>query len=460
MGIPTVTVTREGFPSVVANAFAGMEFPAEAAVAVYPLGMFIPGSDLTPIEEKMDELIAGLTKWKPKTKEKKVITPPKIRVEGKDYEETVANVNKLFLRNMWSEGLPIIPPAEERVKRMLTGIDLPPDKVVAKIMPRGGIATVETIAVNLVMAGGRPEYMPVLVAAVEAIGAPQSVHHRMNSTTCSVYPVVIVNGPIAKQIRLGSGYGCLGPDPRHPAGASIGRAIRFLLQGAGGAIPGIGTMSIFGGPARYASIVFAEDEDNLPSDWEPLSVEQGFPRGSNAVTTYAVAGTTNVLGGESGDKESALISLDLAASFMGIPSGNYFGRSYAYNPEGAAGILLMAGGTAQGLSKLGWSKEKVKAYLWENSKVPASKLVQLVQPGKTTSIQFKKILRDPMPISMSPKGIKIVVAGGMQSGHMMWLQVGCCPERLVSAEVKLPARWDGLLKKAEEDLGPLPLSSK
>ncbi len=294
MGIPTVIVTREGFSQVVANAFAGMEFPAESSHVVYPVGMFVQGSDLTPIENKIDELIAGLTKWKPKIKDISVITPTKVRVEGKDYEEAVDNVNKLFLRNMWSDGLPIGPPTKERVNWLLRGTDLSPDKVVTKILPRGGIVTVETIAVNLAMAGGRPEYMPVLIAAVEAISAPQSQHHRWNTTTCSVYPAVIVNGPITKQIRLSSGYGCLGPDPLHPAGASIGRAIRFLLQDAGGAIPGIGTMSIFGGPARYTNIVFAEDEGGVPFDWESLNVEQGFPRGSNVVTTYAVASTTNI----------------------------------------------------------------------------------------------------------------------------------------------------------------------
>ncbi|MFC1928764.1 hypothetical protein ACFLXK_04090 [Chloroflexota bacterium] len=459
MGIPTVTVTREGFAPVLANAFAGMGFPAEASMAIYPLEMFIPGSDLSPIEKKMDELITGLTKWKPKMEGKKVIKPPKIIVEGKDYEDAVVNVNNLFLRNMWSEGLPITPPTERRVNWLLTGTDLPRDKVVAKMLPRGGIVTVETIAVNLAMAGGRPEYMPVLIAAIEAIGAPESVHQRMNSTTCSVYPVVVVNGPAAKQIRVGSGYGCLGPDPRHPAGASIGRAIRFLLQGAGGAIPAIGTMSIFGGPARYTNIVFAEDEDNLPADWEPLSVEQGFPKGSNTVTTYTVASSTNIVGGEAGDKQSALITLNLAASFMSIPNNNYF-YQHTYNPEGAAGILLMAGGTAQGLSRLGWSKEEVKTYLWENSKVPASKLARLTQPGETRSIKLRSVIKDPMPISMSPKGIKIAVAGGMQSGHMMWLQVGGAPERLVSAEMRFPANWNELLKKAEEDLGLVPIPAK
>ncbi len=447
MGIPTVTVTREGFSQVVANAFAGIGFPAEASQVVHPVGMFVPGSDLTPLEENTDKFVAGLTKWQPKTKEPRtrIITPPRLRIEGKDYEQAVTNVNKLFLRNMWSDGLPIIPPTKERVDWLLTGTELSRDRVVARVLPRGGIVDVETIAVNLAMAGGRPEYMPVLIAAIEAICAPQSSHHRMNSTTCSVYPALIVNGPIARQIRLASGYGCLGPDPLHPAGAGIGRAIRFLLQGAGGAIPGIGTMSIFGGPARYTNIVFAEDEAGLPSDWEPLNAEQGFARGSNIVTTYAVAGTTNIVSAEAGDKESALETLNMVAGVMSIPSGNYWMQPY--NPDGAAGILLMACGTAQGLSKLGWSKEAVKAYLWEHSKIPASKVTRWIR-------RLDK--QDPMPISMSPKGIKIVLAGGLQSGHTMWLQVGCCPERLTSAEIKLPANLAELLQKAEEDLGPPP----
>jgi hypothetical protein len=451
MGIPTVVVTREGFSQVVANAFAGMQFSAEAAEVVYPVDMFMPGSDLTPIDEKMDKLIAGLTKWEPKKKEKKAITPPKIMVEGNNYEEAVANMNNLFLRNMWSDGLPIAPPTKERVSWILTGTDLSPYKVVSKILPRGGIVNVETIAVNLAMAGGRPEYLPVLIAAVEAISDPRFAHEGMNSTTCSVYPVVIVNGPIAKQIRLSSGYGCLGPDPLHPAGASIGRAIRLLLQGAGGAVPGMGTMSIHGGPARYTNVVFAEDEDGLPSNWEPFSAEQGFPLNSNAVTVYSVSGATNVPGGEAGTEELALATLNVASGAMGFTNGNYW--LHAYNSEGSAGILLIARGTAQGLSKLGWSKEEVKAHLWEHSKVPASRL----EPrAPVWWLPRQDTMQDPMPITMSPKGIKIVVAGGLQSGHMMWLQVGCCSPQLTSAEIKLPADWDELLKKAEEDLGPLP----
>ena len=203
-----------------------------------------------------------------------MFAPENITVEGKNYEEAVANMNHLFLRNLWGDGLPILPPTEERVNWILTGTDLRADEVIGKILPRGGIASVRSIAVSLAMAGGRPEYMPVLIAAVEAMIEPEFRHDWMNSTTCSVYPVVIVNGPIGKQICLNSGYGLLGPDPVHPPGASIGRAIRFMLMNLGGGIPGSGSMAIYGGPAKYAGMVFAEDEDGSP--WEPLSVERGF----------------------------------------------------------------------------------------------------------------------------------------------------------------------------------------
>jgi hypothetical protein len=414
--------------------------------------MFVSGSDLTPLVLGIDDLVAGLTRWKPRIQEERVTAPPKITVEGKDFREAISNVNKVFLKNRWCDGLPIYPPTKENIDWILTGTDLPRDKLVARILPRSGGATVETIAVNLAMAGGRPEYLPVLIGALEAITSPQFFHHRTNSTTCSVYPVVIANGPAARQIRLNSGYGCLGPDPVHPAGASIGRALRFILQNIGGAVPGITTMAIFGGPARYTSIVFAEDEAGIPRDWQPLSVEQGFGKGDNVVTAYAVSGTSNIVGGEAGNEESALETLRLAASYMACPDQNYF--SYAYNPDGSPGILLMARGTAQGLSKLGWTKERVKDYLWENSKIPLRNALTLAILDMPDARQL--LNQDPLPITMSPKGIKIVVAGGLQSGHTMWMQVGVGPKKVVSAEVRLPAGWNGLLEKAEEDLGPLP----
>ena len=140
--------------------------------------------------------------------------------------------------------------------------------MIGKFPPRGGITTVETCAIALAMAGGRPEYLPVLIAAVEAFLDPESNAEQLQAASGSAFPVVIVNGPIAKQIRLNSGFGCLGPDPQRPAGASIGRALRLMQQNVGGALPGIGTMANYGG-MRYTNVVFAEDEESLPQGWLP-----------------------------------------------------------------------------------------------------------------------------------------------------------------------------------------------
>ena len=140
----------------------------------------------------------------------------KVSVEGADYGEAINKMNTLFLKNSWGDGLPILPATEERVNWLLGGTDLARDTVIGRIMPSGRAATVESLAVNLAMTGGRPEYMPVLMAALKAFTDPRFRHQMMQTTTCSVNLAAIVNGPIGSQIRLNAGYGCLGPDPRHP----------------------------------------------------------------------------------------------------------------------------------------------------------------------------------------------------------------------------------------------------
>ena len=104
----------------------------------------------------------------------------------------------------------------------------------------------------------------------------------------------VVNGPIGNQIRLNAGYGCLGPDPHHPAGACIGRAVRLTQQNVGQAIPGSGSMAVYGGPMKFTNVVFAEDEEGLPEGWEPLSVERGFVKGNNVITIHTIATSTNI----------------------------------------------------------------------------------------------------------------------------------------------------------------------
>jgi hypothetical protein len=446
-----MVVTRLGFSQVVANAFAGLGFPAEApTVFELPHAVFWTDSDLSPVSENIDKIVYGLTKWEPKTKAKGVTTPPKVTVQGKDYQAAVDNMNNLFLKNMWGDGLPIIPATEERVTWLLTGTDLPPDTVVGNIVPRGGIATVRQLAVALAMSGGRPEYMPVLIAAAQVLVNPAMGLTGWNATTNSVWPAVIVNGPMAKQIRLGSGYGVLGPDPLHPAGASIGRAIRLVLQDMGGALPGVGTMAIHGGAARYTNMVFAEDEAGSP--WLPLSEELGVPKGHNAVTMVGINGEVNVIGTDVSTPETAEEALYKFALYMRVPNFNTIGGSKL------GGVALVANETAKGLADAGWTKGKIQAYLWENSKVPVSELEKATHTTtRAATTGWRKSVTPgvtSLPIADKPEHILIVVAGGAQAGHGEWLQsMGQGP---VSAEITLPKNWDALLKQAEAALGPIP----
>jgi hypothetical protein len=456
-----VIITRQGFTDVVRNSFSGLGFSLEAPTTPeFPHETFLPDSDLNLLERSIDDIVFGLTKWEPKTKNKGLITPPKITITGKDYLDALANMNSHFLRNNWGDGLAIFPPTEDRVRWILRGTDLPDDAVIGHVQPQGRIATVKALAVSLAMAGGRPEYMPVLIAIIKALSDPDSGIGGLNATTGSCFPAVVVNGPMTKQIRLGSGYGCMGPDPNHPAGASIGRAVRLIMQNLGGAIPGLGTMAIYGGPARYTNVVFAEDEDGLPAGWEPLSVDRGYSKGSNVVTVHVVEGAINVGGGTVANTEEAAKScMFLYAGFIHTPVGNF----YMWGPGegGEPGIVVMARGTARGLAKNGWTKKKIQEYLWENTKLSWDEVEKLFGPQRIDDLieRTRGFVRknEPWPICVRPEQFLIAVAGGSHSGHGYWLGTGLGGNTAVSAEMELPKDWVKLLDEAEKDLGPVPL---
>jgi hypothetical protein len=439
---------------VIRNCFLARGFTHEASLFEFPSNMFLPDSDLAPIEQNIDKIIYGLTQWKPNAKGKPVEAPKKLAVEAADYSDALDKMNRLFLKNSWGDGLPLLAATEERVNWLLAGTDLPRDLAIGKIMPSGRTATVESLAVNLAMTGGRPEYMPVLIAAIKAFTDPRFRHQMVQATTCSVNLAAIVNGPISRQIRLNSGYGCLGPDPRHPAGACIGRAIRLIQQNVGQAVPGAGTMAIYGGPMKFANAVFAEDEEGLPGGWESLSVERGFTKDSNIITIHAVATSTNITSIHASNKETVLETLHYFARIMGSDYGNMFRNYYENN---APGILVVPRGIAQGMINAGWTKKTIKEFLWENSKFPWSVMTSDSDVFRRYEEHVKPYVPEgePWPIAIKPENIMIVIAGGKQSGHAYWMRIGCCPTQPISVEIELPKNWDALLTGAEEDLGPL-----
>ncbi|MGY9038695.1 MAG: TlpA family protein disulfide reductase [Rhodobacterales bacterium] len=185
----------------------------------------------------------------------------------------------------FSDGLPLVPPTPERVIRMLEGTHRDPQDVVATVPPNMGIATVEKIAINAVMAGCKPEYLPVVIAAVEAVCTDEFNIHGVTATTMGAATVMVVNGPIVDQIGLNGGLGALGAGNR--ANATIGRALRLIIRNVGGATTGGVERSVLGNPMKY-TMCFAENEERSP--WEPLHVERGFKAEESVVTVFAMTG--------------------------------------------------------------------------------------------------------------------------------------------------------------------------
>ena len=211
----------------------------------------------------------------------------------------------------WSDGLPVIPPTERRVLRMLTGTFRKPDEVVGLCPPNLAPLTVEKIAINAVMAGCKPEYLPLVLAAVEAALDPAFSMHGVLATTMFVGPVLVVNGPIRRQIGMNALGNALGQGNR--ANATIGRALQLIIRNVGGGRPREVDRATLGNPGKY-TYCFAEDEEG--SCWEPLSVDRGIAEGVSAVTVFAGFGLQGVVDQKSRDPES--LSRSFAESLKAI----------------------------------------------------------------------------------------------------------------------------------------------
>src|SRR5688572_5964106 len=198
-------------------------------------------------------------------------------------------INKLYRERRWSDGLPIVPPTVERVKRMLHQTPRGRYELIARIAPGYGAATVERIAINAVLAGCDPEYMPVLIAATEAVAAPQFNLQGIQTTTNPVAVWLVLNGPIVERLGVNATLNCLGQGTW--ANATIGRALRLILQNVGGALPGEMDRATHGQPAKY-TFCCAENEAENP--WEPLHVERGFAPERSTVTVVDALGIWNM----------------------------------------------------------------------------------------------------------------------------------------------------------------------
>jgi hypothetical protein len=261
----------------------------------------------------------------------------------------------------WSDGLPVVPPTPERVFAMLKGTSRGSQEVVGDIPPDYAPCTVEKVAINAVLAGCRPDYLPVVLAAVEAALVPDFGLHGVLATTNFIGPVVLVNGPIARAIGMNARGNALGQGNR--ANATIGRALQLVVRNVGGGRPGEIDRATLGNPGKY-TFCFAEDEEG--SKWESFAVERGFPKDASTVTVFVGDGAAPIVDEISRTPES------LARSFAACLRA-------AHHPKkviDVAAFLVVTPEHARVFHDAGWSKQRLKRELEALLQMPVADLLR------------------------------------------------------------------------------------
>jgi hypothetical protein len=334
-----------------------------------------------------------------------------------------------FVRREWCDGLPIVAPTRERVAAMLRGAD--PAATLGPMPPLWRDCTLESVAVNAVMAGCEPAAFPVVVAALEAMLEPAFNLYGVQATTHPVAPLVVVSGPGASILGLHAGAGCFGPGFR--ANATIGRALRLVLMNVGGAWPGRGDMATQGSPAKFAYVV-AERED-LP--WEPLHASRGFAAEATVVTVFGGEGPHNVNDHVSTTAAGILTNVADVATTLGMNVGWYFDRSQllvALGPEHAATIA------ADGLSRA-----DVQRFVYEHARMPLARARRSGMWGMHDWPAWMRQATDDdvrLPRVPTPDDVLVTVCGG--PGKHSAVVPNCTFSRAVSRALRAaPARGGG-----------------
>ena len=296
------------------------------------------------------------------------IGPAEYVVTGSSYSEALEKFNELFLENHMGDGLPLVPPTAERIKWMLSGTSRSPDEVLGKCPLKLGTVTIEKIAINAVMAGAKPEYLPVIIAAMEAFvgesgkGKDGEFFFHTLGSSGAFNLTIIVNGPIAKEIDMNSGIGLFGHGWR--SNNTIGRAVRLATINIGHCWPRVNDMALTGRASAHTWYTFAENEEM--SLWEPYHVSLDFNKEDSAVTVSKVNGIYSTFGGGAVAVWKAESILDQIAQRM----SNRGAANIVFNPE-----------VHKELNKLGFDRKGVQEWLAEKTGMPAQNIHIFVAGG-------------------------------------------------------------------------------
>ncbi|HET8578804.1 MAG TPA: hypothetical protein VFO18_17030 [Methylomirabilota bacterium] len=336
----------------------------------------------------------------------------------------------LYARGV-TDGLPVVPPTRERVAAAVAASGREAGELVSLVAPNFGRATVEKIAINAVMAGCRPEYLPVVIAGVEAMCDEAFDLHGVSATTNFPAPLFVINGPVRKQLDVNCGAGVFGSGWR--ANATIGRALRLIAVNVGGAVPGVVSMSTLAHPGRYTYCI-GENEEESP--WDSLSVEHGFERGDSTVAAFAGEAPHGVYDHTSRTARELLITIGHSLEVISHHKSTYHGDT----------LVVLSPEHARTIAADGWGKADIRRFLWERLRKPVKELIPGVDGGEGLPAHVLAKFPHPeadetlIPKFREPENLKLVVAGGTAGRFSAVIPGWTFPKssRMVLKKIHLP----------------------
>lgn len=454
-GVPSSSLVCEGFVGQAGTTSAGLGMP-NLPLAKVPGHVDVQTDDelrSNVLDVTVDDVVRNLTEQPPQAQAVQEPDPREILFEG-----TFEDVNKLFLENGWSDGLPIVPPTMEKVQEFLSFAGRDPQESLGCLLPDNREATIWNVAVNGVMAGCRPEYMPILVALAEAMADPRyGVEHSGN--TPGAETLIVLNGPLIKELNFNYEQGAL-RDGFQP-NTSVGRFWRLYLRNVAGFLLHQNDKGTFGNTWR---VVLAENEDAIRDlGWTTLGEDVGAPKGANAITISRYTGG-NVIVSVFGNSAEQVLPY-LADSLV-----KHTGWELCFTVGLATGtyqpLLVLSPVIAQVLAKSGLSKKDVREWLYDNARMTAEKFERYIAdytnlvPGGRSLFEMAKLGEAPkvfgasddpqrlVPVVCEPEDILIAISGDpLRTNCYLFVHNGMLGYTTTRG-IKLPADWSAKLRVA------------
>lgn len=454
IGVPTVSIIGSAFLKQAALVSQGLGLPL--AIATYP-GAPMVDSDEELRAKVENDLLPGIIKGLTSEASLKSHTEPAEPEPGSVvFRGTLDEIQEHFHRRLWSDGLPIIPPTPKRVDAFLKFTDRDPREVIRALPQEGREASILSVAVNGVMAGCRPEYMPLLIAMVEAMSEPNFRIESAGSTP-AWEALVVVSGPIIKELDLNFGQGVM--KVGRQANSSIGRFARLYMRNICGyrIPPGTGDKGSIG---YTFNVALAEDEDWTRSiGWPTFAEDLGFKPGENVVTVQSVVCISPPL------YSSGNAAVTHVQQFVDVLGRVFCYGSHSGVKRGYWHPLIVIGPSIAKVIAGEWSKDQVRRYVWEKATMPASLMRYFCGHTAGLDLDLGKLVDEgtlpgyyaasndpdrPVPIIVKPEHIGLVVAGDAGRNQSRGYMSNNAQGARTSRRIELPRAWARLRAEQTE----------